>query len=241
MQTSRYSFKFFCDDDQKFLLRHDVRHQNICVIPIGIDFSQYKVERNDKTFKIVFIGRLDETQKGISLLLNIVKNVIVHSYQDMEIAIIGSGPALEEIKRVASTGTNIRWFGFVSEEEKIKLLSQSNLMIVTSNIEPFSIVTVEGLASGLPVVSTVVSGPKSILNRDNDLGEISGFKQSKFLKAVLNYYSKWRDNKDAYYHGKIERRKKSEKLFDLQMMIKKYADMIDEVITHVDSTDERGL
>ena len=189
----------------------------------------------------MFIGRLDKTQKGISLLLKIAKDIVIHRYQDIEIAIIGSGPALEEIKRFASTGTNIKCFGFVSEEEKVKLLSQSNLMIVTSNIEPFSIVTVEGLASGLPVVSTPVSGPKSILNSDNDLGEISSFHQSEFLKAVLNYYSKWKDNKDSYHYNKIERRKKSEKLFNLPMMIKNYTDMIDEVIAHVDSTDERSL
>ena len=239
--NKRIFFQVFCDDDQGFLLRHGVKHQNMRVIPTGIDFSKYKVERNDNKFKIVFIGRLDKTQKGISLLLKVVKDIIVPRYQDMEIAIIGSGPALEDIRRIASRGTNIRCFGFVSEEEKIKLLSESNLMIVTSNIEPFSIAAVEGLASGLPIVSTPVSGPKSILNGDNGFGKISSFYKNQFLKAVLNYYSKWKDNKASYYHNKIERRKKSEKLFDLPIMIKSYADMIDEVIAHVDSNDKRSL
>ena len=222
-------FQLFCEDDRIFLLRHGVRRQNTYVTSTGIDYTQYEVGRNDTIFRMIFVGRLDKIQKGISLLLQVIKHVIAHAPTDVEIAIVGSGPACHEIEHIASMSSKIRYLGFVSEEEKIKLLSQCNLMIVTSNIEPFSIVTVEGLASGLPVVSTPVSGPRSILTAGDDFGTITSFYLHKFMKSVLNYYSKWQEDKDSFYRNKLKRRNESKNLFDRSVMIKNYAAMIDEV------------
>ena len=227
-------FQLFCEDDRLFLMKHGITHQNTYVIPTAVDFEQYEVGRNDTTFRIIFIGRLDRTQKGISLLLGIIRYIISQDFVNVEIAIIGSGPACTEIEQIASRHSSIKYLGFVTEEDKIKLLSESNLMMVTSNLEPFSIVTVEGLASGLPVVSTPVSGPISILTAGDDFGTISSFYVHKFMKPVLDYYSKWIEDKDSFYRDKIERRNKSKNLFDLPIMVKNYATMIDEVAMNTD-------
>ena len=232
-------FQLFCEDDRLFLLKHGIRHQNTYVIPNGVDFEQYEVGRNDTTFRIIFMGRLDKVQKGVSLLYEFIKFFITNDFVDVKIAIVGDGPASQEIERIASVSSKIGYFGFVSEEEKIKLLSQSNLMVVTSNIEPFSIVTIEGLSSGLPVVSTPVSGPRSILTAGDDFGKISGFRLQKFMKSVLYYYSKWREDKDAYFSDKIRRRNESKNLFDLTIMVKNYAAVIDAVVKNTDSAVER--
>lgn len=230
-------FQVFDDRTKRLMLRNNVEQKNVYIIPNGIDFSRYFVGRNDERFKIIFIGRLNKLHKGVPFLIKVIQLVLKKHLQDLEFCIVGSGPEAKKIMKTFSKYDSVKYLGFISEEEKIKNLSTSNLMIITSNIEPFPIVAIEALASGLPIVSTRASGPQAMLSTADDLGKVVGFKTDSFVTAVVDYHSIWRRNKGEYYVRKIGIRKKSEVIFSLDKMTDNYASMIMKI--HRDIEDKK--
>ena len=111
---------------------------------------------------------------------------------------IGSGKDSSMLK-------NIHWLDyieFVSEERKIEELANANLLLLTSNAEPFGISVLEALFAGLPVVSSPVAGPSDILGSSIDWGRISGFSARKIGNDILDYYDQWRSNPGNFLKGK---------------------------------------
>ena len=84
----------------------------------------------------------------------------------------------------SSQRENVEFLGFISEERKREKLREANLLILTSNLEPFGLVILEGLASGLPCVATPVEGAMEILGRDQIFGTISSFDPDNFSRDV---------------------------------------------------------
>jgi glycosyltransferase involved in cell wall biosynthesis len=75
--------------------------------------------------------------------------------------IAGSGPSLEQVRRrVAASpyASSITALGHVSDEEKIKLLTSSEILALPSRREGFPRVVAEAMASGLPTVTPAYPG-----------------------------------------------------------------------------------
>ena len=105
----------------------------------------------------------------------------------------------------------------------------SNLLVSTSYIEPFSTTIIEAFASGLPVVSTSASGPKSIISRETIFGHIVGLNASGLLKGIAEEYHRWSNDPEAYYCSKLRRREIARKEFSADLEHNSYTNMIDYV------------
>ena len=130
---------------------------------------------------------------------------------------------------------NIHWLDyieFVSEERKIEELANANLLLLTSNAEPFGISVLEALFAGLPVVSSPVAGPSDILGSSIDWGRISGFSARKIGNDILDYYDQWRSNPGNFFEGKINRSSEAKRIFNTKTSIDKYAEMITRVMAY---------
>ncbi|MDG7000661.1 MAG: glycosyltransferase family 4 protein [Nitrososphaerota archaeon] len=219
-------FQVLTNKDKLVLQKHHIASRKVYAIPSGIDFSRYHVTKNNAYFNIVFIGRLNDIHKGIHSLLRLINIVLRNSGIDSQFVIIGDGPSANLVQDFCRGRDNVKYLGFVSEEEKIRLLSESNLMIVVSNVEPFSLVTLEGLASGLPIVTTPVSGPASIISSIPFAGEVSSFSVKKLARAIEAYKSHWFSDKEMYFQEKTMIRNAAEKVFDLKTMMNSYYDML---------------
>jgi glycosyltransferase involved in cell wall biosynthesis len=71
------------------------------------------------------------------------------------LVMVGSGPELQPAQALAErlgVSNSVEWRGFVSEEEKRMILSESRLLLAPSREEGWGIAVAEGLASGVPVV-----------------------------------------------------------------------------------------
>ena len=189
-------------------------------IPNGIDFNKYSVGRNDEEFTIIFIGRIQDDQKGIDRLVRVINQLP----RDIRKVVIGSGPDSEILRSIPDG--KLDYLGFVSETEKIERLKTSNLIILTSNMEPFGLVLLEGLASGLPFVSTPVEGPIELLTFNAGLGTVSSFDYKKLSRDILIYYNEWIKDKELYYVTKLSRREEAKQIFNLQIMMEQYYQMI---------------
>ena len=104
------------------------------------------------TKTIVFLGRLHH-KKGIDLTIRALARMTRR-----EIALVIAGPDDDgeqaNLQRLADSLNlkNIRFLGMVSGREKLELLADADLFVLSSHQENFGIGVIESLAAGTPVV-----------------------------------------------------------------------------------------
>ena len=94
--------------------------------------------------------------------------------KNARLLIIGAGPEEENLRAAAAEhGVTefIHFMGFVTEEEKMRLLHMSDIYVSTSQHEGFGLVYLEGMACGLPVVCYNYGGQTDFLT-DGETGHV---------------------------------------------------------------------
>lgn len=147
-------------DEQKFV--HKLfENENIPsnIFGVGVDIPENLPEINiHKKFDfegeyILYIGRIDES-KGCGELFEYFTRYIKESNRDLKLVLMGK-PVMSIPKH-----KNIISLGFVSDEEKFNGIKQANLVVVPSKFESLSMVVLESLKLGKPVI---VNGQCSVL------------------------------------------------------------------------------
>jgi glycosyltransferase involved in cell wall biosynthesis len=220
-------FQVLNNIQRKILINQGVSSDKIFLIHNGIDFTKYSVKRNDEIFQVLFISRMEDSQKGIKLLLHTTMK-LKESLNHIRVVAIGSGP---DSKILTKDPNVIECRGYVDENEKISLLSTSSLLLITSYLEPFSLSALEGLASGLPIVSTPVAGPREIISQHEIFGKISNtYRADELVSNIKYFYNLWENDKDKYFKNKITRREIASRIFNEDKMINGYLNMIKRAI-----------
>ena len=218
----RFEYQVLNPSQLRLLENVGVNKTRITLIPNGLEFSDYQVGAASDKFRIVFIGRMEKVIKGVDLLISTAAEVIKTNL-DVEFQVIGSGSYESVVEDMSQQQySQFKYYAYVTQETKKAILADASLMIVTSRTEPFSLSILEGLASGLPIVSTDCSGPRSIIDSDELFGCITSHKVSDFKSRIMDYYSVWRSDRDAYFAQKMERRYRAEKLFNKGKMTTSY-------------------
>ena len=165
------------------------------IVPNIVDFSafhyQHKKEYSCKSW--VYVGALYES-KGVMNLLKTFNHFTANYEADAQLTLIGGGPLEEWIKRYSRRNridhlVDIR--GPVRREDLAEIFSTKDLMVHLSPYETFGIVSLEAIASGLPVVSIKNGGSEDTWE---DLSEISGLilDPSAKYKEIADSIEKWR-------------------------------------------------
>lgn len=143
----------------------------IDIVPNGVDvelFERYdpadlqvfRSHRADPQQPIVFsVGRLVQ-EKGAQLLTEAAPRVLAHK-PDCRFVIAGTGPMLEHIRRRVwelGIGERVQVVGFISDEDRNRLLKVADAAVFPSIYEPFGIVALEAMAAKCPVVVSSVGG-----------------------------------------------------------------------------------
>lgn len=142
------------------------------IIPNGIDLDYFKASSKDKKLgepalsgkTILYIGRL-ERRKGVKYLLKAFQ-VLQETQEDVSLLLAGNGPDREKLEQmVEELGLrNVTFLGFVSEQEKLRLLHTADLFCAPAIYgESFGIVLLEALASGLVTVAANNPGYSSVM------------------------------------------------------------------------------
>lgn len=95
----------------------------------------------------------------------------------------GDGPERQKLESLVESDlhlkSKVKFLGFVKDIRPI--MWASNLFVLPSHHEPFGLVLLEAMASGLPVLSTCTGGPLDIVTDDCgwffDAGDIQGLAQ----------------------------------------------------------------
>ena len=138
--------------------------------PISLVESN-SIENNPPKVKFLFLGHISQ-RKGCFELIEVAKKLKEKKTSDFLIQIGGNGETqnLQKLINENKLASNVEFLGWVSGEEKIKLLQESHVYILPSYNEGLPVSILEAMSYGLPVISTKVGGiPEMIEN------SISGF------------------------------------------------------------------
>lgn len=145
---------------QEFVARGFPR-QIFSVIHNAINSTQFPFTSGEKyqSPTIAYCGRL-KRYKSVDHVLRAFA-LVLHQIPDAQLLIIGKGDAEQHLRDLATTlhiANSVRFYGFVPEEEKTKMLSAVHCLINPSMKEGWGIINIEANACGTPVLSADVPG-----------------------------------------------------------------------------------
>lgn len=136
---------------------------------VDVDFFSLVNDKVDKSnFKFLNIGHLNSNKNQIHLIesfLNKFKGDL-----SKKLTVAGYGPLRKKIDSFVNKNDShnqINLLNAPSRSEVKDLIHQSDCLVVSSIIETFSVVVIESLSCGIPVVSVSSPGPCSILINEN--------------------------------------------------------------------------
>lgn len=142
--------------------------------------KQYNLKEDDKI--ILFVGRV-ASEKSIDKIIKALAIIKKRSIGKVKLLIIGDGPAMDELKQLARTlkiEKDAIFAGTVSYEEIRHYYKMAYVFTIASTTETFGIVTIEALASGVPVLAVKAPGAVDILTDgvdgllvDNDVEKLA--------------------------------------------------------------------
>lgn len=142
----------------------NMMHEHLHAIPVsnGIDLARFNPQNNGDELRtrynipnkptLLFVGRLDK-EKKIDDILRAFKLTLQKT--DGHLIIAGSGmerKALEALAKELAIENNITFTGFVPDVDLPNLYCLTDAFVIAGIAELQSIVTMEAMASGLPVV-----------------------------------------------------------------------------------------
>ena len=125
-------------------------------------FDEKATKNKEDKINIVAVGRL-EVQKRFDRLIDVAKLLKEHSYS-FQIQIIGEGSLRGQLEHQITENNVadcISLKGFV--KSPYALMNESDIVVVSSETEGFSLVVAEALCLGKAIVSTATAGPMELL------------------------------------------------------------------------------
>lgn len=119
---------------------------------------------------VISVGRLVKDQKGFDLLINAFSK-IAEKCRDWTLIIVGDGEEknnLNDLIDRLKLNNQIRIEPFTNQIEKYYI--NSSIFVSSSRWEGFGLVITEAMECGVPVIAFENSGPKEIINKNNENG-----------------------------------------------------------------------
>lgn len=159
------------------LLKRFKSVKNTIVISNGLDFTKFKKEIDPTPFKkkfnikrspvILFVGRI-EKEKQIDVLIKAASEIKDHDFQ---LVIVGKGKEIESLQDLAEKlkiADKTIFTGYVSDEDLLGIYHASDIFVMPSIAELQSLVTMDAMATDLPVIGAdAVALPHLIKNDIN--------------------------------------------------------------------------
>ena len=205
-------------------LGHRYRLKNpVYVVPAGINerfFHASRTKKNNTRFTVLFVGRLT-VEKNVDLLIKAVQKVT----HPIDFIIVGDGVLrglLEKLaKESVSADCTISFAGRKTPDELGSYYAQADVLVLASNYESQSLVVLEAMASGTPVVVANVPAVNEIVGEAGILAE-------KTVDAFCEALTQLIENPDKHAEL-IKKGKERARQFDWSMLIRTFEDIYNDL------------
>ena len=158
----------------------------ISIIDNIIETKTIRKQLEKESFTLLVVADLADKTKNISGVIRAFSKIAKENPTFL-LEIIGDGEDKSQLKKLANElllNNNILFLGRKSQEEVLNHYSMVDCVIVNSNFETYSMVTVEAILSGVPVIATKCKGPEQFINDNNGLLIEIG-KPNELIDAML--------------------------------------------------------
>lgn len=233
IQASKDDYTITVSDSTKNeLIEIGFDPKKIYILPEGIEFKHWKEEdflKKEENPTFIYVGRFSN-YKGIDDVVMAYAN-FKQKLTNAKLWIVGKKdenyiknilePILKEYKVTSSSEENkadVTYFGFVSEEKKLELMSRSNALIFPSRREGWGLIITEAAAVGTPsivynspgIIDAVNKGEAGYLCKVNNWMEIEKY----MIQVILDKDNYEINRKKAYEFSLNFHWKHTSKSFD---------------------------
>lgn len=170
------------------------------VVPNNLNKDILKEKYSDfnkrEKFTFIAVGNLYDIKRH-NLLIENFSTLIFNKKIDAELLIVGDGDnrsKLEKLIKINKLDKYIKILGKKDRAETLDLIASSHVLVVSSLIETFSVVTIEALALKTLVISTKCGGPQMLVNENNGI-LCDDDDLSNSMEYLYKNYSKYSLNK----------------------------------------------
>jgi glycosyltransferase involved in cell wall biosynthesis len=158
------------------------------MIPHGVDTKRFYPREeqhptvNEAKTTLLYVGRLG-ARKGLDLVFRALARV---DDEDVEFLIAGTGRHEETLRKLArelEITNQVRFLGYVADEELPVLYSSADVFVLPSKYEGFGLVLLEAIACGTPVIGADAGGIPTAVEND-ETGLIVPRTVENFIEAI---------------------------------------------------------
>lgn len=211
----------------------------IRLIPNGVDLAKYAAHKPKKVslpklesgedkamLTILYVGRL-EKRKGVMWLIRAFGE-LQKSLPNVRLVVAGDGADRDKLQAEVEAYDikNVDFLGFITEEEKLNLMLQSDLFCSPAIFgESFGIVLLEAMASGLVTIAGDNAGYRSVLKERGLLSLVDPKDTPEFARRMRlllvdeDLRRLWKDWARQYVQQ-----------FDYGQIVEQYLDLYQELL-----------
>ncbi len=185
----------------KLVGAYNIPIEKIKTIPGGVDLIKFRSDDSKAVIRkqlnipqdkvILFTVRNLVQRMGLESLI-IAFHELIKEASDIQLVIGGKGPlenGLIALARSFGIEQKIHFTGFISEEQLPLYYQMADFFVLpTKELEGFGLVTLEAMASGLPVLGTPVGGTKEILGNFDQSFLFKGTDPNSIAALILEKY-----------------------------------------------------
>ena len=163
----------------RHVLDRELGLEDVEVLPNAVAASRYDPQQShDGRMTISFVSDL-VARKGVPEFTEAIRSM--DEDVGFRVDIAGRGPSAEGVERLARRDS-IHYHGYVSDAEKLEILSRSDVFVLPSHAEGLPIVILEAMAGGNAIVTTRVGSIADEFGEENCVfvppGDASALRQA---------------------------------------------------------------
>lgn len=171
-------FNLLFADSVRVVNKRMVKDRRYFEAPVATDLNFFWSKPHSKTFnQVVTVARLAK-QKNLPLLFSLAKE-----FPDKRFVVVGEGEERKNLEKLLPN--NVFLVGQQNKEAVKKILSKSDIFVLTSNYEGWGLAVVEALAAGLPVVMTDTGCAGEVII-NNKTGKVVPVEDTRGMISVVN-------------------------------------------------------
>ena len=166
---------------------YNVPEKQICIIPPGVDTEVFQPRGDASAHRqaldlpdkltVLTLGRLD-ARKGLDLFVHAAGRLaardslppfsVVMSAGDGSTSEAEEHAKVQDLVEATELSTHLTWLPVVEESLLPRYYNAADIFVLPSRYEPFGIVMLEAMASGVPVIATNNGGPATVIEHGTD-------------------------------------------------------------------------
>lgn len=168
----------------------------VAILPNSVSCRNENATWNSSPFTIIFLGVLIK-RKGLFDLLSAFSVALEKSLVPLKLIIAGDGEeysALNQVVKNKGLSEFIKFSGWISSDEKFRLLKKSQVLILPSYNEGLPMSILEAMSFGLPIISSDVGSiDEVVIHNENGFLTSPGNIEmlSEYIVSISSDRERW--------------------------------------------------